>query len=64
MAAALFALVMAVEALNTAVEVLTDRISPEWSTMARDAKDLGSLAAGLIVCVAGGFVLAVLVGGL
>lgn len=61
-AAALFALVLAVEALNTAIEVLTDRLSPEWSVMARDAKDLGSLAVGLMLAVAGGFVLAVLVG--
>ena len=61
-AAGLFALVLAVEALNTAIEVLTDHISPEWSVVARDAKDLGSLAVGLISVVAGGFVLAVLCG--
>jgi diacylglycerol kinase (ATP) len=61
-AAALFALVLAVEALNTAIEVLTDRLSPEWSEMARDAKDLGSLAVGLLLLVWGGFALAVLVG--
>mgnify|MGYP001252440041 CR=1 FL=1 len=61
-AAGLFALVLTIEALNTAIEVLTDRISPEWSAMARDAKDLGSLAVGLILIVAGGFVLAVTVG--
>ena len=61
-AAALFALVLAVEALNTAIEVLTDRLSPEWSVTARDAKDLGSLAVGLMLLVAGGFVFAVLVG--
>ncbi len=61
-AAGLFALVLAVEALNTAIEVLTDHISPEWSVMARDAKDLGSLAVGLILVVASGFVLAVLCG--
>jgi diacylglycerol kinase (ATP) len=62
LAAALFALVLAIEALNTAIEVLTDRLSPEWSEMARDAKDLGSLAVGLMLLVWGGFVLAVLVG--
>lgn len=60
--AGLFALVLAIEALNTAIEVLTDRVSPEWSTMARDAKDLGSLAVGLILVVAVGFVLAVSAG--
>lgn len=61
-AAALCALVLAVEALNTAIEVLTDRVSPEWSQMARDAKDLGSLAVGLMLLVTGGFVGAVLAG--
>jgi diacylglycerol kinase (ATP) len=43
----LFALVLVVEALNTAIKVLTDRVSPEWSQMAKDAKDLGSL--GVVV---------------
>lgn len=61
-AGALFALVLAVEALNTAIEVLTDRLSPEWSQMAKDAKDLGSLAVGLMLVVTGGFALAVLAG--
>lgn len=58
----LLALVLAVEALNTAIEVLTDRISPDWSEMARDAKDLGSLAVGLLLMVVGGFVVAVMLG--
>ncbi len=61
-AAALCALVLAVEALNTAIEELTDRLSPEWSQMAKDAKDLGSLAVGLMLLVTGGFVGAVLAG--
>ena len=61
-AAGLFALVLAVEALNTAIEELTDRLSPEWSEMARDAKDLGSLAVGLMLLVWGGFALAVMLG--
>ncbi len=39
-------LLTAVEALNTAIEVLVDHLSPEWSEFARDAKDLGSLAVG------------------
>lgn len=59
-AALLFALVLAVEALNTAIEVLTDRISPEWSQTAKDAKDLGSLAVGLMLTVTGVFVALVL----
>ncbi|MFN3293050.1 MAG: diacylglycerol kinase [Gemmobacter sp.] len=60
--AALLALVLAVEALNTAIEVLTDRLSPEWSQMAKDAKDLGSLAVGLLLVLAGGFVVLVVTG--
>lgn len=44
-----------VEALNTALEVLTDRISPEWSIEAKHAKDLGSLAVGLTACLTAGY---------
>lgn len=61
-AAGLFALILAVEALNTAIEVLTDHVSPGWSQVAKDAKDLGSLAVGLMLLVAAGFVGLVLVG--
>ncbi|MNY78719.1 Prokaryotic diacylglycerol kinase [compost metagenome] len=32
------------EAVNTAIEELVDRISPEISTVGRNAKDLGSFA--------------------
>ncbi|MFV0491837.1 MAG: diacylglycerol kinase [Pseudorhodobacter sp.] len=45
----LFAILLAVEALNTAIEVLTNQISPQWSDAARDAKDLGSLACFLLI---------------
>lgn len=45
----LFLVLVAVEALNTAVEVLVDHLSPEWSEFARDAKDLGSLAVGAVL---------------
>jgi diacylglycerol kinase (ATP) len=45
----LFAALLAVEALNTAIEELVDRISPEWSLTARHAKDLGSLAVALMI---------------
>lgn len=61
-AAGLLALILAVEALNTAIEVLTDHISPDWSQMAKDAKDLGSVAVGLMLLVAAGFVGLVLAG--
>lgn len=58
----LFALTLVVEALNTAIEVLTDRVSPEWSQAAKDAKDLGSLAVGLMLMVCGVFAGLVIVG--
>jgi diacylglycerol kinase (ATP) len=48
---ALFAVVLAAEALNTAIEILVDRISPEWSQMAKEAKDLGSFAVGILLLV-------------
>lgn len=47
--AILFAVLLAVEALNTAIEVLTNRVSPEWSLEAKHAKDLGSLAVALLI---------------
>ncbi len=54
---ALFAVLVAVEAINTAIEIIADRLSPEWSEFARDAKDLGSFAAACIM-VAHGLLLA------
>lgn len=45
----LLLVLVAVEALNTAIEEVVDRLSPGWSEFARDAKDLGSLAAGAIL---------------
>jgi diacylglycerol kinase (ATP) len=45
---------VAVEALNTAIEVLVDHLSPGWSEWAKDAKDLGSLA---VACTIGAIVL-------
>jgi diacylglycerol kinase (ATP) len=36
--------VLAVEALNTAIEELVDHVSPGWSEMAKHAKDMGSFA--------------------
>lgn len=53
--AILFLILLAAEAINTAIEVLVDRISPEWSQMAKDAKDLGSLAVGLVILCNLGF---------
>lgn len=37
-------LVMAAEALNTALELVVDRASPEWHPLARDAKDAAAAA--------------------
>lgn len=51
---ALGLLLVMVEALNTALEVLVDHLSPGWSAFAKDAKDLGSLA---VACVIGMIVL-------
>jgi diacylglycerol kinase (ATP) len=37
-------IVLAVEALNTAIEEVVDHISPGWSEVAKHAKDMGSFA--------------------
>lgn len=42
--AVLFLLLIALEALNTAIETIADHVSPGWSAAAGQAKDLGSLA--------------------
>ncbi|ASY63267.1 Diacylglycerol kinase [Sinorhizobium sojae CCBAU 05684] len=42
--AILFLLMMAFEAINTAIEEIVDRVSPEISEMGKHAKDLGSFA--------------------
>lgn len=54
--AVLFAALLAVEALNTAIEIIVDHISPGWSEAAKQAKDLGSLAVGLLILCNIGFV--------
>lgn len=41
---------IAVEALNTALEVVVDHLSPGWAQFAKEAKDLGSLA---VACTIG-----------
>lgn len=43
-ASLIFLLTVSIEALNTAVEEITDHASPDYSDMARHAKDLGSFA--------------------
>ena len=61
--AGLLLLLIATEALNTALEVLVDHLSPGWSEFAKDAKDLGSLAVACVVGVNGLYFLGVLVFG-
>ena len=43
----------AVEAINTAIEELVDRVSPEYSSVGKHAKDLGSFAVSCLIAVNG-----------
>ncbi len=54
-AAILLLVLFAVEALNTAIEELTDRVSPEISDAARNAKDLGSFAVFCLLVANAGY---------
>jgi diacylglycerol kinase (ATP) len=45
--------VLAVEALNTAVEELVDNASPGWSEFAKAAKDMGSFAVMCLLVAVG-----------
>jgi diacylglycerol kinase (ATP) len=51
----LFLLMMAFEAINTAIEEIVDRLSPEISDMAKHAKDLGSFACFCMILANGGW---------
>lgn len=46
--------VMVVELLNTAVESVVDRVGPEWHSLSKRAKDIGSAAVllSLLLCAA------------
>jgi len=55
------ALVIGVEALNTAVELVVDLASPQWHALARDAKDVA--AAAVLIASAGALVVGLLVFG-
>lgn len=55
--AGLMLLLFSVEALNTAIEEIVDRVSPEFSSAARNAKDLGSFAVFCLLIANGSFVL-------
>jgi len=52
-------LVWAAEAMNTAFEYLCNVVSPEFSPMVRNAKDIG--AGAVLICSVGAAVLGVLV---
>ena len=49
----IFLLMLGVEALNTAIEELVDRVSPEVSRTGKHAKDLGSFAVFCTLLAAG-----------
>lgn len=51
--------VLAAEALNTALEYVVDLASPEWHALARDAKDVA--AAAVLICSIGAAVVGVIV---
>lgn len=55
-------LVIIVELLNTAVESLTDRVGTEWHPLSGQAKDIGSGAVFVAMCLAAIVWLCVLLG--
>jgi len=55
----LFCILMSVEALNTAVEVIVDRISPDYTEFAKAAKDLASFAVFCMLAAGGIYVVAI-----
>jgi diacylglycerol kinase (ATP) len=58
----MFLILLAVEALNTAIEAIVDRVSPERSDFARDAKDLGSAGVFFTVLATATYLLAAVLG--
>jgi diacylglycerol kinase (ATP) len=46
-------IVLAVEALNTAIEEVVDHLSPGWSEFAKNAKDMGSFAVACTLVATG-----------
>ncbi|WP_209313577.1 diacylglycerol kinase [Jannaschia formosa] len=53
-AIALWLASLGIEALNTAIELIVDRVSPEISEFAKHAKDLGSFAVFSALLIFGG----------
>jgi diacylglycerol kinase (ATP) len=60
---ALMLLLFAFEAINTAIEEIVDRVSPEYSLAAKHAKDLGSFACMCVITINVGFI-AYVIGGI
>ncbi|QFY60321.1 diacylglycerol kinase [Rhizobium grahamii] len=56
-AVVLFLALFAIEALNTAIEEVIDRISPEISMVGKHAKDLGSFAVLCMLAACGLFLM-------
>lgn len=56
----IFCILIAVESLNTAIEVVIDKISPEFSEVGKNAKDLGSFAVMCILAAISIFVFGVM----
>ena len=46
-------LVLIVELLNSGIEAAIDRIGPEWHELSKKAKDMGSAAVFLALCLCG-----------
>lgn len=44
---------IAFEAINSAIELIVDRVSPEYSKFAKNAKDVGSFAVCIIMIATG-----------
>jgi diacylglycerol kinase (ATP) len=53
---------LTVEALNTAIEVIVDHLSPDWSDFGKQAKDVGSAAVFLMILVNAIWFLATIIG--
>ncbi|WP_353395164.1 diacylglycerol kinase [Hydrogenophaga sp. 5NK40-0174] len=53
-------MVMVVELLNTGIEAAIDRMGPEWHTLSKQAKDMGSAAVLLSLLLCGGIWVAAL----
>lgn len=60
--AVLVLILVAVEALNTAVEELVDHLTDNWAEFAKNAKDLGSLAVMCLLLANGVWLAASVIG--